>query len=128
MTSTTLLELVRLPPLMVLTSGRSDVIIGLLDGPVALDHPELTSEHIQGIPGVPATCDLTSQPRFAPLSEQVPVPVEEAAVHPGGAGDGEDADLGGGAVVTRRRRRALSACRPSRIAWVRVLGDAALSL
>jgi subtilisin family serine protease len=35
---------------MALTSGRVDVIVGLLDGPVARDHPELASERIQGIP------------------------------------------------------------------------------
>src|SRR3954470_24993364 len=31
---------------MALTSGSADVTIGLLDGPVAVDHPELSSEHI----------------------------------------------------------------------------------
>jgi len=40
------LELIGLPPLMALTSGRENVIIGLLDGPVASGHPELTTEHI----------------------------------------------------------------------------------
>jgi hypothetical protein len=30
------------------------------------------------------------------------------------------------AIVTRSRRRALSACRPSSIAWVGLRGDAAL--
>jgi subtilisin family serine protease len=52
------LELVGLPALMNLTSGEPDVVIGLLDGPVALDHPELTSEHIHKSPGAAVTeCD-----------------------------------------------------------------------
>jgi subtilisin family serine protease len=36
-----LLELVGMPGLMALTHGRADVVVGLLDGPVALDHPDL---------------------------------------------------------------------------------------
>jgi hypothetical protein len=53
------------------------------------------------------------------LAEQVAVPVEECAVDGGGAGDGGDADLGAVgdrrliAVMTRCRRRAESAARPS---------------
>ena len=35
------LELVGMPGLMALTHGRADVVVGLLDGPVALDHPDL---------------------------------------------------------------------------------------
>lgn len=35
------LELVRMPGLMELTHGRADVVVGLLDGPVALEHPDL---------------------------------------------------------------------------------------
>jgi subtilisin family serine protease len=35
------LELVGLPGLMALTQGRADVVVGLMDGPVALDHPDL---------------------------------------------------------------------------------------
>jgi subtilisin family serine protease len=37
------LESVRLPGLMALTRGRADLVIGLLDGPVALDHPDLAN-------------------------------------------------------------------------------------
>lgn len=44
------LDLVRLTPLMDRTSGRPDVTIGLIDGPVAMNHPELAS-HIREIPG-----------------------------------------------------------------------------
>jgi subtilisin family serine protease len=45
------LDLVRLTPLIERTSGRPDVTIGLIDGPVAMNHPELTSQHIREIPG-----------------------------------------------------------------------------
>lgn len=41
------LDLVRLTPLLNLTSGKPEVIIGLLDGPVAMNHPELASDHIR---------------------------------------------------------------------------------
>ena len=47
----TALDMVGLTPLMNRTSGRSDVIIGLIDGPVAMNHPELASQHIREIPG-----------------------------------------------------------------------------
>lgn len=46
------LDLVNLTALMKRTSGRPDVRIGLIDGPVAIDHPDLTSEHIHEIPGL----------------------------------------------------------------------------
>jgi subtilisin family serine protease len=45
------LELVRLTPLMNRTSGRPEVIIGLIDGPVVMNHPELASQHVREIPG-----------------------------------------------------------------------------
>ncbi len=45
------LNLVRLLPLMNRTSGRPEVKIGLIDGPVAMNHPGLAGEHIQEIPG-----------------------------------------------------------------------------
>ena len=44
------LELIRLTPLMERASGRPDVTIGFIDGPVAV-HPELASQHIREIPG-----------------------------------------------------------------------------
>jgi subtilisin family serine protease len=40
---------VTLTPLMQLTSGRADVRIGLIDGPVAKSHPELANEHVREI-------------------------------------------------------------------------------
>jgi subtilisin family serine protease len=45
------LDLVRLTPLIDCTSGRPEVTIGLIDGPVAMNHPELASQHIREIPG-----------------------------------------------------------------------------
>jgi subtilisin family serine protease len=45
------LELVGLPPLMGLTSGSSAVVVGLLDGPVALDHPDLDTADIRVLAG-----------------------------------------------------------------------------
>jgi subtilisin family serine protease len=51
------LQLAALTPLMARTSGRPDVVVGLLDGPVAVNHPDLPSEHIHSIPGLlPGVC------------------------------------------------------------------------
>jgi subtilisin family serine protease len=51
------LKLVRLPPLMVQTSGRTDLAIGLVDGPIALDHPDLATGNIRGVQQNPGRCD-----------------------------------------------------------------------
>ena len=40
------LDLVNLPSLMALTSGRPEIRIGLVDGPIALNHPDLTTQNI----------------------------------------------------------------------------------
>ena len=45
------LDLVRLTPLIDRTSGRPELTIGLIDGPVVMDHPELANQHIREIPG-----------------------------------------------------------------------------
>ena len=45
------LDLIGLTPLINRISGRPDVAIGLIDGPVAMNHPELASQHIREIPG-----------------------------------------------------------------------------
>jgi subtilisin family serine protease len=45
------LDLVQLPALMDRTSGRSEISIGLIDGPVLLTHSELAREHIREVPG-----------------------------------------------------------------------------
>ncbi|MCI0600958.1 MAG: S8 family serine peptidase [Beijerinckiaceae bacterium] len=45
------LDLVRLTALMERGQGRPEVIIGLIDGPVILDHPHLAAGHIREMPG-----------------------------------------------------------------------------
>jgi subtilisin family serine protease len=55
------LDLVRLTQLMELSSGRPEIIIGLIDGPVALDHPNLTVENIRGIRSeLSSMCTMTN--------------------------------------------------------------------
>ncbi len=55
------LELVRLDRLMERSSGRPQVVIGLIDGPVAMDHPELSRSNIREVPGQPsASCSLAN--------------------------------------------------------------------
>ena len=44
-------DLVNLRQLMSLTSGRSEVVVGMVDGPVAADHPDLAQTNIQELPG-----------------------------------------------------------------------------
>jgi subtilisin family serine protease len=46
------LQLVRLAPLMSRGEGRREVALALIDGPVALDHPDLAQSRMQEIPGV----------------------------------------------------------------------------
>jgi subtilisin family serine protease len=45
------LNLVQLTALMDRTSGRAEISVGLIDGPVLFTHPELASEHIREVPG-----------------------------------------------------------------------------
>jgi subtilisin family serine protease len=45
------LELAKLRALMERTSGSLEMKIGLIDGPVATQHPDLVGEHIREIPG-----------------------------------------------------------------------------
>jgi subtilisin family serine protease len=45
------LDLVKLTALMDHTSGRREIIVGLIDGPVAINHPDLTTGNIREIPG-----------------------------------------------------------------------------
>lgn len=44
-------DLVNLPQLMRLTSGRSEIVVGMVDGPVAADHPDFAQTNIQELPG-----------------------------------------------------------------------------
>jgi len=51
------LDLVGLTPLMARTSGRPEIPIALIDGPVALDHPDLAAQNIREVPGkLPGVC------------------------------------------------------------------------
>jgi subtilisin family serine protease len=45
------LDLVKLTTLMERTSGSPEVKIGLIDGPVVTQHPDLAGEHLREIPG-----------------------------------------------------------------------------
>lgn len=45
------LQLVRLPPLMSRGQGRREVVVALIDGPVAVDHPDLSQSTMKEIPG-----------------------------------------------------------------------------
>jgi subtilisin family serine protease len=55
------LDLVKLTPLMERTSGRPEIKIGLIDGPVVIDHPDLASENILEVPGkLSGTCAQAS--------------------------------------------------------------------
>ena len=45
------LDLVNLTPLMERTSGRAEIKVGLIDGPVAMDHPDLVTRNIQEVLG-----------------------------------------------------------------------------
>jgi len=51
------LELVRLPALMQRTSGHSEVLIALIDGPVLMDRPDLWTSNVRHLGHqLPATC------------------------------------------------------------------------
>jgi subtilisin family serine protease len=50
------LELVKLRPLMERTNGRPEIKVALIDGPVAMDHPDLGGRYIQQLAGKPAPC------------------------------------------------------------------------
>jgi subtilisin family serine protease len=57
----TALELVKLSPLIAQTTGRPEVTVGLIDGPVAKGHPELESEGIRELPAANGgRCALSS--------------------------------------------------------------------
>jgi hypothetical protein len=45
------LDLVKLTALMDRSGGGSKIAVGLIDGPVAMDHPDLASENIREVPG-----------------------------------------------------------------------------
>lgn len=51
----TYLNLVQLSPLMEVAAGRSDIMVGLIDGPVAVSHADLAGT-IREVPGAAAAC------------------------------------------------------------------------
>jgi subtilisin family serine protease len=54
-------DLVRLPPLMERSRGSPEVMIGLIDGPVAMAHPNLAEARIREVPGqLAGTCARAS--------------------------------------------------------------------
>src|SRR5437762_7897006 len=56
-TARDVLDLVNLTPLMEVTSGRPEIVIGLVDGPVVITHPDLAGENVREIPGrIGGTC------------------------------------------------------------------------
>jgi hypothetical protein len=58
--SSALLDLVYLKELMERTRGSADVKIGLIYGPVAVNHPDLPSSNIRKTPGnLPGSCART---------------------------------------------------------------------
>ncbi|PYS93723.1 MAG: peptidase S8 [Acidobacteria bacterium] len=55
------LDMVKLTGLMEITSGISETIIGLIDGPVATNHPDLADQNIREVPGkMRGTCTRAS--------------------------------------------------------------------
>src|SRR5512135_2084961 len=53
------LDLVGLPRLMARTDGLPEIVIGLIDGPVAIDHPDLDQERILNT-GVSGGCTIAN--------------------------------------------------------------------
>jgi subtilisin family serine protease len=54
------LDLVKLPQLMELSAGRSDIMAGLIDGPVAVNHSDLAVENVREVSGPAACAQATS--------------------------------------------------------------------
>jgi subtilisin family serine protease len=54
------LDLVKLTSLMKITSGRPEIIIGLIDGPVVMNHSDLLGENIREVPGKSGACAQAS--------------------------------------------------------------------
>lgn len=48
--------LVGLPRLMALTSGCANLVVGIIDGPVALGHPDLNPGSVSSLPGEAGSC------------------------------------------------------------------------
>jgi subtilisin family serine protease len=56
-----ILDLVQLRPLMAKTEGRPEFVVALIDGPVAMDHPDFAKDRIRAVPGKQAAaCSWSS--------------------------------------------------------------------
>jgi subtilisin family serine protease len=53
-------DLVKLKALMELTSGRPEIVVGLIDGPIVMNHPDLAGENIREVPGKSGACAQAS--------------------------------------------------------------------
>lgn len=47
-------DIIHLDQLMKKTTGSPNIVIGLIDGPILINHPDLNTENIIGIPGEPS--------------------------------------------------------------------------
>jgi subtilisin family serine protease len=56
------IDLICLREIMARTRGQHEVAIGLVDGPVAMDHPGLVAENVRTITGTAAACRDTQSP------------------------------------------------------------------
>lgn len=54
------LDLVKLTALMELTSGKPEITVGLIDGPVVMNHPDLAGNNIHEISGKSGACAQAS--------------------------------------------------------------------
>lgn len=54
------IRLVKLDPLMQRSSGVPDIVIGLIDGPVAMDHPDLAGGNIHVSGSATGTCSMVA--------------------------------------------------------------------
>jgi len=65
-TNSNYLDLVGLAPLMARTRGLPEISIGLIDGPVAINHPDLPAENIHEVAAdLPVACADSSNPACA---------------------------------------------------------------
>ena len=60
------LEVINLTSVMKLTSGRPEIVIGLIDGPVAMGHPDLAREGMREL--LRERMDRCDQARAPPAS------------------------------------------------------------
>jgi subtilisin family serine protease len=57
------LDFARLPGLLTLGDGAPDIAVAIIDGPVAIGHPDLSSARIRSVPGgAPLACGRTGSP------------------------------------------------------------------